>query len=236
MKILWIGTTTSPDAARLENTAAFLKKYSFPGTEIVLRKVERGTESIESRLDEVYASLPIVDEVLKAEREGFDACIVGCAGDAGVAVAKEVAKIPVIGPGEASILISRLVGERVVFVTTLLERIPSVEERVARLIPSGKYFIYPCNIPVLEIPKNPDRTIAILSEIIERSKKEDRADTAILACLSMRGMAETVQGKVQIPVIDPAIAALGMAQSIVRLNISQAKGAYPFPPNKKRYL
>lgn len=236
MKILWIGPTTGPDAARMENTATFLKKYSFPGTEIVVRQVSRGTESIESRLDEVYASLPIVDEVLKAEKEGFDACIVGCAGDAGVAVAKEVAKIPVIGPGEASILIARLIGERIVLVTTLLERIPSVEERVARLIPSTKYFIYPCNIPVVEIPKNADRTIAILIEMIERSKKQDRADTAILACLSMRGMAEPVQEKVKIPVIDPAIAALAMAQSIVQLNISQAKGAYPYPPNKKRYF
>lgn len=224
------------DAPRLEETAAFLKKYSFPGTEVVVRKVGRGTESIESRLDEVYSSVPSIDEVLWAEKEGFDACVVGCAGDAGVAVAKEVAKIPIIGPGEASILIARLVGERIAFLTTLPERIPSVEERVARLIPSNKYFIYPCNIPVLEIPKNPDRTIAVLTDIIERSKKQDRADTAILACLSMRGMAGPVQEKVKIPVIDPTIAAVTMAQAIVQMKLTQAKGAYPFPPAKKRFL
>lgn len=236
MKILWIVPITGPDAARLESTAAFLKKYSFPGTEVVVRKVSRGTESIESRLDEVYATLPMIDEVLKAEQEGFDACAVGCAGDAGVAVAKDIAKIPVIGPGEASIAISRLVGKKVVLVTTLSERIPSLEDRVTQLVPRTQFVIYPANIPVLEIPKNPPRTIATLVEIIERSKEQDRVDNAILACLSMRGMAETVQEKVKIPVIDPTLAALTMAQSIAKMKVSHSKRAYPFPPGKRRGL
>ncbi len=236
MKILWIVPITGPDATRLENTAAFLKKYSFPGSEVVVRKVGRGTESIESRLDEVYATLPMIDEVLKAGREGFDACVIGCAGDAGVAVAKDIAKIPVIGPGEASIAISRLIGKKLVLVTTLPERIPSLEDRVVQLIPRTQFVIYPVNIPVLEIPKNPPRTIASLVEIIERSKEEDRADTAILACLSMRGMARAVQEKVKIPVIDPTLAALALAQSIAKMNVSHSKKAYPFPPDKKRGL
>jgi Asp/Glu/hydantoin racemase len=74
MKILWIVPITSATYDELEKTALFLRKYSFPGTEVVIRKVTRGTESIESRLDEIYATLPVLDEVLKSEKEGFDAC------------------------------------------------------------------------------------------------------------------------------------------------------------------
>ncbi len=66
-----------------------------------MRRVSRRTESIESRPDEAYAAIPIIDKVRRAEREGFDAGGIGCAGDAGVGAAKEIAAIPVIGPGEA---------------------------------------------------------------------------------------------------------------------------------------
>ena len=98
MKILWIAPITGPDPSRLEHLKDLLKKYAFPGTEVAIRQVARGTESIESRLDEVYAAPAILDEVQRGEKEGFDACIIGCAGDAGVAVAKDVARIPIIGP------------------------------------------------------------------------------------------------------------------------------------------
>ena len=55
MKILWISPITGPDQARLDHLKDLLKKYAFPGTEVAIRQVARGTESIESRLDEVYA-------------------------------------------------------------------------------------------------------------------------------------------------------------------------------------
>lgn len=236
MKILWIVPITSPDDDQLGKTAAFLKEYSFPETEVVIRKVTRGTESIESRLDEIYASLPILDEVLKGEKEGFDACVIGCAGDAGVDVAKDILKIPVIGPGEASILISQLIGKRVALLTSLPERIPSIEDKVARLIPRTQFFVYATNIPVIEFQKDVEKTIKTLVEIIQKSMEKDRIDTAILLCLNMQGMAEKVQERVNIPVIDPTIAALEMAQIIVKMRLSQAKGAYPFPPDKKRFL
>jgi allantoin racemase len=236
MKILWIAPITGTDPARLEQLKDLLKKFAFPGTEVVVRKVARGTESIESRLDEVYATPAILDEVQKGEMEGFDACIVGCAGDAGVAVAKDVARIPVIGPLEASISIAQILGRRFVFLWTLPERIRSVEDRVARFLPRGDFFIYPTHIPVLEMAKDVDKTIATLVKIIKKSVEEDRADTAVLGCLSMRGMAEAVHAEVKIPVIDPSLAALTMAQSVVQMKVTQAKGAYPFPPEKKRFL
>ncbi len=236
MKILWIFPITGTDPARRVQLKNLLKKYAFPGTEVFVRKVTRGTESIESRLDEVYAAPVILDEVYQAEKDGFDACIVGCAGDAGVAVAKDVARIPVIGPLEASIAVAQILGRRFVFLWTLPERIRSVEDRVARFLPRNDFFIYPTHIPVLEMARNEEKTIETLVAIIRKSIEQDRADTAILGCLSMRGMGERVQQEVKIPVVDPALAALTMAQAIVQMRLTQAKGAYPFPPEKKRFL
>ena len=236
MKILWISPITGPDPDRLEHLRDLLKRYAFPGTEVIVRQVTRGAASIESRLDEVYAAPAILDEVQKGEKEGYDACIIGCAGDAGVAVAKDVARIPVIGPLEASIAMAQILGRRFVFLWTLLERIRSVEDRVARFLPRTDFSIYPTHIPVLEMAKDVDKTINILVKIIKKSIEQDGADTAVLGCLSMRGMAGPVQAEVKIPVIDPCAAALTMAQSLVQINLTQSKGAYPFPQDKKRFL
>jgi len=236
MKILWIVPITGVDEKQLGETAKFLKEYSFEKTEVVIRKVNRGTESIESRLDELYASIPILDEVKKAEEEGFDACVIGCAGDAGVDIARETSRIPVIGPGEASVLISQLIGRRIVVLTSLPGRIPSVEEKIVKFIPKTQFVVYPTNIPVIEFQKDVNKTIQTLVNIINNSIEKDRVDTAVLLCLGMQGMAEKIQAEVRIPVIDPSIAALQMAQVIVKMRLSQAKGFYPFPPPKKRFL
>ncbi len=236
MRILWIDPITSGDEADLESTSEFFKPFLFDGTDVVIRKVNRGTESIESRLDEVYSTIPMLDIALQGELDGFDACIIGCAGDAGVAEAKDVLKIPVVGPGEASLLTARLIGKRIVILTTLQERIPSLEDKIEHFIPQGRFFIYATNIPVVEFRKDIQSTIETLSGIIKRSVEEDRADTAILACLGMRGMADELQKRVHIPVIDPAVAAIEFAQIMVKMRLSQAKGAYPSPPPKKRSL
>jgi len=236
MKILWIAPITGFDKSVIESTLKFLRDYAFADTEVVIRKVSRGTESVESRLDEIYTIPPVLDEALKGEKEGFDACIIGCAGDAGVIVAKDVLTIPVVGPGEASILISRLIGKRIAIITTVPERIPSLEDRVAQFLNPNQFFIYPVNIPVLEMSEDLEKTKKIIIDIIEESIKKDRTDTVILACLSMIGMANEIQQKVQIPVIDPAAAAIEMAQALVKMKLSQAKRAYPFPRPKKRVL
>jgi Asp/Glu/hydantoin racemase len=49
-------------------------------------------------------------------------------------------------------------------------------------------------------------------------------------------MAEEVQEKAGIPVIDPMAAAIQMAQVLVTMRHSQSRRAYPFPPEKRRIL
>jgi len=236
MKILWIIPITGSDGSDEDNIKEYLNKFTFPETEVIIKTVSRGTESIESRLDETYAIPPILDEALKGQKDGVDACIIGCGGDAGVMVAKEVLSIPVIGPGEASIVISQLIGKRVVVITTLPDRIPSLEDTIARLISPSKFFIYPIDMPVLELQDDVNKTKKRIVQVIKKSIEKDRADTAILSCLGMQGMARDIEMELPIPVIDPTAAAIEMAQVLVKMKLSQAKKAYPFPRGKRRFL
>jgi allantoin racemase len=145
MKILWIVPITGPDDDEVKRREESLRDYLFPGTEVVFRKVKSGTESIESRVDEIYATLPVLKEALIGEQEGFDACVIACAGDAGVAQAKELLTIPVVGPGESSILISQLVGRKVVFLFRLLKK--GIYSKV------NAYFVQPKILQTIRIMK-----------------------------------------------------------------------------------
>ena len=236
MKLLWIVPILDMDERELAQRSEAFGRFLYPGTELVVRGVKKGTPSIESLLDEAYIALPVLEEVLKGQEEGFDACIIGCAGDAGVAVCKESLRIPVVGPAEAAISVFRLIGKKALILTTIPTRIASIEDRFAAYLPRHRFVIYPSNLALDEIRQNMSHTVAVLSGLITEAVERERVDCAILACAGMRGMADQLQEETGVPVIDPIAAALQMAQVLVTLGKAQSRRAYPFPPEKRRIL
>jgi allantoin racemase len=63
-----------------------------------------------------YHDTQIIENVRRAEREGFDAVIIGVLQDPGLQVARSVVDIPVIGYGEVSMLTAVMHGSRFAFV------------------------------------------------------------------------------------------------------------------------
>jgi allantoin racemase len=59
----------------------------------------------------------LIRDILRAEREGFDAATVGGHWDPGLWAAREVATVPVVGPGEAAMLAALALGARFAFLT-----------------------------------------------------------------------------------------------------------------------
>ncbi|MDR7545616.1 MAG: aspartate/glutamate racemase family protein [Armatimonadota bacterium] len=67
-------------------------------------------ETIESLFDEALLAPWTVEMAVEAERRGYDAVITGCAGDPGVEAAREMVRIPVIGPGQAALHTAVMLG------------------------------------------------------------------------------------------------------------------------------
>lgn len=59
----------------------------------------------------------LVRDILRAERQGFDAATVGGHWDPALGAAREAATIPVVGPGEAAMLVALTLGARFAFLT-----------------------------------------------------------------------------------------------------------------------
>lgn len=105
----------------LEHYAAYQK----PGTEIAVHGVRDSTSEAGARIAGQavkYAYLhrfhdtQIIENVRRAEREGYDAVIIGVLQDPALAVARTVVDIPVIGYGEVSMLTACMHGSRFAFV------------------------------------------------------------------------------------------------------------------------
>jgi len=73
---------------------------------------------------------------------------------------------------------------------------------------------------------------ALVSE--SRKALEEGADTIILGCTGMIGMAKALEEKLGVPVIDPAVASLKLAEILVDMKLTHSKVYFPKPPEKQR--
>ena len=72
--------------------------------------------SVQNRHDADIVAAAHTKAALRAEAEGFDAVAMGCLGEPGVAAAKEMVQIPVIGEAQAAMHMAALVARRFSFV------------------------------------------------------------------------------------------------------------------------
>jgi len=81
-----------------------LEKAKADGTEIVHRYVQHLRRATDTAI--AYPTLlnkvDVVTQIVALERDGVDAVLVACSGDPGVAEARSVVDIPVVGPMEAA--------------------------------------------------------------------------------------------------------------------------------------
>ncbi len=168
-----------------------------------------------------------------AARAGFDGIILGCYGDPGVDAARELLTIPIIGPGEASMLFAASLGHRFAIIT-ILESVIHLLRRLARDVgvDSKVASIRAANIPVLELAARREETYAQMLEAGRLARDVDGADTLVLGCMTMAFLSEhrRLAGTLGIPVVNPVQAALKLVEAHVAMGLTHSKRAFPAPP------
>lgn len=217
-----------------EITYKELKAAARPDVDITVVSLEKGPASIESAYEEEVAAPWILQRVREAEKNGFDAVIIDCMGDPALEAAREVVDIPVVGPCQSSMMVASVLGDRFSVVTVLRRLTPlfwrmvreyGVEEKIAS--------VRSVEVPVLELEERRDEVKAALLRESKKAIEEDGADVIILGCTGMVGMARELQESLGVPVVDPGIVPLKLAEMLVDLKLSQSKVVYPMPPQKE---
>lgn len=239
MKLLIIRPIISNREDALEEE--IFRPFLAPDVEVSARRLSYGSSSIESEYDAAVNATEIIRVAVEGEKEGFDGAIINCFVDPALEAVREAVSYPVVGAGSASVQLALSVGRRIAIITIVPNLLTMINRLYAEHIVNGRICaIRSINVQVVNIYSD-DLIYDKLYEEAVKAICEDKADTVILGCTGLGGMAQKVQRRLSesgydIPVIDPVGASVTLLEALVRNNLSQSKAAWMFPEEKERRL
>ena len=106
-----------------------------PGTEVTYRFANKGMNPLEMafyRYLDHLASEMVFKAAQNADEEGFDAVMIDCFGDPMTYELRQAIDIPVVGIGEASLLVATMMGRQFGMVNVSPYNIPEQQERIEK--------------------------------------------------------------------------------------------------------
>jgi len=196
-----------------------------PQIHVVFSSLSEGPATINSDADEALAVGPLLKEIKRAEESGSDAVVIHCFGDVALRAARETVRIPVVCPGETSILFGLTLGRRITIIPTSASFAESINRMVKEIgVDAKRVKVRSLDVPVLS--SDSEETLDKFLSVARRSISEDEADVIILGCTGMSGLAKDLASRLGIPVIDPLFLAIKTAELQVLLNLSHSRKAY----------
>jgi allantoin racemase len=143
--------------------------------------------------------------------------------------------MPVVGPGQSAITLALQLGDRYSVLTPLESghkrtiprlRAQGLIERLASVRGIGVSVVDLAN----EKGGGWDRILATSRRCID----EDGADVLIMGCMSMAFMDvdRELSKSLDVPVVNPVLAALKTAETLLDLGLSHSRASWPSPPDK----
>ena len=205
------------------------------GCTIVAREPADGPVSVEGFYDEAFSVPGLLREIARGEREGFDAYVIACFDDTGLDAARCLARVPVVGIGEAAFHAASLVAYRFAVVTTLSRSIAAIEGNLLRYgLASRCASVTACEVPVLELDDPASDARARISA--ECAVALDRgADAVVLGCAGMADLACSLSAEHGVPVVDGIAAAVRLAHAVAGLGLGTSKRGPYVAPRAKPY-
>ena len=221
----------------VEEGLEFLTRHKREETELRMIMLPRGPEHLEYRYYEALVLVDILHLVKEAEREGFDAAIIGCFYDVGLQAAREVAeRMPVIAPCEASTHLASTLGDKFSIIVGRRKWIPEMMENVISYGMKERLASFKSvDLGVLEFHEDEEETARRFREVAQEAVERDGAEVIVLGCTATYGFYEQLQQELGVPVIDSMIASLKTAEFAAeldsRLGWTHSKiGGYESPP------
>jgi allantoin racemase len=224
-------TVTSADASRtiaiMGGDPAFYQPYVAPDIHIVAAphspgSVKRGF--IDSHSEEAIEALEVMKCAIACEKLGYGAMMVGCTADPGLYAARELVRMPVMGPCESSMLLAASLGHGFVAVTLDKAHVPDIYKRARNVgvepkLKAVRWVDYHGGKPPLE---------RFVKEVNDAVDKEG-AHAVVALCMGWVNYIADLQKQVPIPIVNPGLAAIRHAETLIKLNISHSKQAFPDP-------
>lgn len=206
-----------------------LQPYLRGETEVEFTHLENCPRNIDYYLPKHLMEVEVFREVVRADRDGVDAFVVGCCYDPGVAVARELTDMPVVGPLEASVLLSRFFGHRFSVVTDHRKAVPELEDLVRLYgIEANCRSVRAIDWYVADMVTDPGAVARDAFKRCQRVLEEDGAECVVLGCTIIaacfeREILRGAEELATLPILNPNVLAVKTAELLADL---RAAGQY----------
>lgn len=219
---------------------SYLDRYRDENTELEVRSLKTGPKHLEYQYYQAIAGRGILEEVQRAEKDGFDAVIISCFDDPFLYPSREISqKIVVTAPGEASMHLASMLGNQFSVIVGRDKWIPQMKENVHRYGLESKLASFrSLGMGVLEFHQDEEETVRRMKREIRSAIETDRAEVIILGCSMQFGFYAELQEEFQVPVIDSMVASLKHTEYLLEVQEQAGwsfsrRGLYERPPEEE---
>lgn len=238
MKILIINPDYGMTQEEMALRCRILEEYTAPDTQLAMVCPQSSGVELNSALDVVLAAPEIVQLAADGQNAGFDAVVLYCFSDPVIDACREALRIPVIGGAQAPCLAALNVCRSFGVILADEARLPEKKLflRTLGVSPERIGQIAAVNLNGISPWADRETTFKKLLACGQKMMRETHTEAIVLGCLSFLGLAEPLSRMLGIPVIDPAVAAVTTAESIVRQRLFTSKVSYPLLCSKAREI
>lgn len=217
MRILLVNPNMT--VAMTDTMTTIARKVAGDRAEIVPLTAQRGFPYIASRAEALIAA-SISLEMIAENLDGIDAVVIAAFGDPGIAGAKELFDLPIVGMAEAAVMSAALLGERFSIVTfspvmsrwyTDCVMATGLGDRFTGVRTPDRHAGDVANVA--------QNLRADLAELARKAVALDGADVVILGGAPLAGLAPEIDAEIPAIVIDPIAAAVAQAMTLASLRL-----------------
>jgi len=197
--------------------------------DVTVLEAGEGPLSIENTVEEEW-SVPGVLKLVADREDEFDAFVIGCFGDPGLAGARELTDVPVVGPAAASFHTAAQVADRFSCLTILDSTTPLTRRLVHEYgLDDRLASVRVVEAPVLDIDHDSDELVDDMIAVGEAAIESDGAEALVPGCMSLSftQVHDRISDVLGVPFLDPVTLGLETAALYARHNITQSPTTYP---------
>jgi len=236
---LMASASTGRLSGELARREEVLRGIASPDTEIDIFGLEKNPEkshlgTVQSSYDAALSTIEDLKCAMAAEEAGYQAVIIPCGGDPGIAPLREVLTIPVVPPGSAAKHVCSILGPRFSIVTTGKGPVKRTEaherDGLLKLVS-----IHPVGLTVPEVREKPQEAYEAMVREGRRAVEEYGASSITFGCMSMGFLMvdDRLTEDIGVPAVNPVKVAVKTAETLIDLGLTHSKKAYPVPPSLK---
>jgi allantoin racemase len=204
-----------------EDTEKYFNKFKDPTTEIEVRNLKEGPDSIETYLDVALASPGIVD-IVRKEDERFDAFLIDCFADPGLDASREVSEKLVLGAAEVTMHAAAMIANKFSVITTDRNSIPWTEIQATNYSVRDRLVgVASVDLGVSELEFNKVNYSKFLTQSREELRKGSEA--IVLGCTRMNPFAEKLKEDLGVPVLEPSKTTLKVAEGLTKIGVKHSR-------------